>query len=77
MEYYLAVKRGTFETVLMKWMNLEPIILSEVIQKDKYCILTHIYRIQKDSTDDLPFGQQKRHRHREQILDTVGEGEVG
>ena len=45
MEYYLAVKRGTFETVLMKWMNLEPIILSEVIQKDKYCILTHIYRI--------------------------------
>ena len=30
MGYYSAIKRGTFESVLMKWMNLEPIILSEV-----------------------------------------------
>ena len=35
------MKRNTFESVLMRWMNLEPIIQSEVIQKgkDKYCIL--------------------------------------
>ena len=47
MEYYLAIKRNTFESVLMKWMNLEPIIQSEVSQKekDKYCTLTHIYGI--------------------------------
>ena len=47
MEYYSAIKRNTFESVLMKWMNLELIIQSEVSQKenDKYCILTHIYRI--------------------------------
>ena len=38
----------------MRWMNLEPIIQSEVSQKEKnkYCILTHIYRIWKDGTDE-------------------------
>ena len=42
----LVIKRNTFESVLMKWMNLEPIIQSEVSQKeDKYHILIHIYRI--------------------------------
>ena len=47
MEYYSAIKRNAFESVLMRWMNLEPIIQSEMNQteKDKYCILTHIYRI--------------------------------
>ena len=46
-EYYSAIKRNTSESVLMKWMNLEPIIQSEVSQKekDKYHILIHIYRI--------------------------------
>ena len=46
-EYYSVIKRNTFESVLMRWMNLEPIIWSEVSQKetDKYHILTHIYRI--------------------------------
>ena len=44
---YSAIKRNTFESVLMRWMNLEPIIQSEVSQKEKhrYCILKHIYRI--------------------------------
>ena len=47
MEYYSATKRNTFESVLMRWMNLEPIIQSEVSQKekDKYRILTHISEI--------------------------------
>ena len=46
MEYYSAIKRNTFEMVLMRWMNLEPIIQSEVSQKEKnkYHILTHTYR---------------------------------
>ena len=41
MEYYSAIKRNMFESVLMRWMNLEPIIQSEVSQKekDKYQIL--------------------------------------
>ena len=47
MEYYSAIKRNTFESVLMRWMKLEPIVQSEVSQKekDKYRILMHIYRI--------------------------------
>ena len=47
MEYYLAIKRNAFESVLMMWMNLEPIIQSEVSQKekDKYRILVHIFGI--------------------------------
>ena len=47
MKYYSAIKRIAFELVLITWMNLEPIIQSEVSQKekDKYHILTHIYRL--------------------------------
>ena len=47
MEYYSAIKRNVFESVPMRWKNLEPIIQSEVSQKekDKYHILTHIYGI--------------------------------
>ena len=47
MEYYSAIKGNTFESVLLRWMNLEPIIQSEVSQKEKekYYILTHIYGI--------------------------------
>ena len=46
-EYYPAIKKNTFESVLMRWMKLEPIILSEVSQreKDQCSILTHIYGI--------------------------------
>ena len=42
-----AIKKSTFESVLMRWMKLEPIIQSEVSQKEKhkYSILTHIYGI--------------------------------
>ena len=44
MEYYSAIKRNAFGSFLMRWMNLEPIIQSEVSQKEKekYRILTHI-----------------------------------
>ena len=47
MDYYSALKRRAFESVLIKWMNLELIIQSEVTQKekDKYHILMHIYGI--------------------------------
>ena len=44
-EYFSAIKRNAFESVLMRWMKLEPIVQSEVCQKEKhqYSILTHIY----------------------------------
>ena len=44
-EYYSAIKRNAFESVPVRWMNLEPVIQNEVSQKNKYCILTHIYGI--------------------------------
>ena len=47
MEYYSGIKKNTFESVLMRWMKLDPIIQSELSQKEKhqYSILTHIYGI--------------------------------
>ena len=46
-EYYSAIKKNAFESVLMRWMKPEPIIQSEVSQKEKhqYSILMHIYEI--------------------------------
>ena len=47
MEYYSAIKKNAFESVLMRWMKLEPIIQSEISQKEKhqYSILMHVYGI--------------------------------
>ena len=55
MEYYSAMKSNTFESVLMKWINLEPIIQSEVSQKEKNkcCILKHMYGIQKNDIEEF------------------------
>ena len=49
MEYYSAIKRNTLKSVLMRWMNLETIIQSEVSQKekDKYRILMHMWNLEK------------------------------
>ena len=54
-EYYSAIKKNTFESVLMRWVKPEPIIQSEVSQKGKYqcSILTHIYGIWKMVTITL------------------------
>ena len=45
----------------MRWMNLKPIIQSEVSQKekDKYCVLMHIYGIYKDGTNDPTYRAAK------------------
>ena len=53
-EYYSAIKKKTFESVLMRWMKLEPIIQSEVSQKvrHQYSILMHIYGVKKDGNDN-------------------------
>ena len=55
MEYYSAINRNGFESVIIWWMNLEPIIQSEVSQKEKnkYGILSRIYGIQKDGIDEI------------------------
>ena len=53
MEYYSTIKKNAFESVLMRWIKLEPIIQSEVSQKEKhqYSVLTHIYGTLKDGND--------------------------
>ena len=53
MEYYSAIKRNAFESVLMRWMNLEPIIQSELShkEKDKYHILTNIWNLEKGTEE--------------------------
>ena len=54
--YYSAKKRNAFQSVLMRWVNLEPIIQSEESQKeDKYRILTHIYGIYKNGSKEFPY----------------------
>ena len=54
MEYYSAIKKNAFESVLMRWVKLEPIIQSEVSQNEKhqYSILMHICGICKDGNND-------------------------
>ena len=54
MEYYSVIQRNKFESVVVRWMNLEPLTQREVSQKEKnkHCILTHIYGSQKNDTDE-------------------------
>ena len=47
MEYYSAIKRNAFESVLIRWMNPEPIIQSEVSQKEKEYINAYIWNLQR------------------------------
>ena len=59
----------------MRWMKLEPIIQSEVSQKEKYqySILTHLYtEFRKMVTTILYERQQKRHRYKEQTFGLCG-----
>ena len=75
MDYYSTIKRNAFESVLMRWVNLESIIQSEVSQKkkDKYHILTCIYRIQRTGTKEFIYrATMEKHTER---LTGMGRGE--
>ena len=69
MEYYSAIKKNSFESVLMRWMKLKPIIQSEVSQKEK-----HQYNMEfrKMVTIILYARQKKRHRCIEQTFGLYG-----
>ena len=61
-KYYSAIKKNTFESVLMRWMKLEPIMQSEVSQKEKHQYSIRIYmEFRKMVTKTLYARQQKRH----------------
>ena len=75
MEYYSAIKKNAFEAVLMRWMKLEPIIQSEVSQKEKhqYSILMYIYmEFRKMVMMTLYARQQKRHTCKDQTVGLCG-----
>jgi len=72
MEYYSTIKKNTFESVLTRWMKLEPIIQSEISQKRK-CQYSIYMEFRKMVMTTLHARQQKRHR----LLDSVGKGEGG
>ena len=79
MEYYSATKKNAFESVLMMWMKLEPILQTEVNQKEKhqYSILMNIYGIQEDGNND-PICETARDTDvKNRLLDSVGKGEGG
>ena len=59
-EYYSIIKMNAFESILMRWMNLKPIIQSEVSQKekDKYLILTHICEIYKNGPEQFIYREE-------------------
>ena len=79
MEYYSAIKSNIFESVLIRWVNLEPIIQSEVSQKEKgkYHILMHIYGIQKNSTEEFIYRAAMEKETQRIDLWTWGEGRRG
>ena len=82
MEYYSAIKKNAVESVLMKWMKLEPIIQGEVSQKEKhqYSILTHTHiymEFRKMMMTALCARQLMRHSYKNRVLDYVGESEDG
>ena len=72
MEYYSAIKKNDFESVLEMWMNLEPVMQSELSQKEKDK-LAHVYGIQKNGTDE-PLCR-KDTDIKNGLVDTAGEGE--
>ena len=79
MEYYSAIKNNSFESVLMRWIKLEPIIQSEISQKEKhqYSILTHYMEFRKMVTITLYARQLKRHRCIEQFFGLWERARVG
>ena len=70
MEYYSAIKKNSFESVLMRWMKLEPIIQSEVSQKDKEHYIYMEFR--KMVMITLNAKQKKRHSCTEQTFGLCG-----
>ena len=76
MEYYSVIKRNIFESVLMRWINLELIIQSEISQKEKdiYRILIHICGIQKNSSEEFIYWATMKKQTKNRLMD-MGRGE--
>ena len=80
MEYYAAINTNEIELFVVRWMGLESVIQSEVSQKEKnkYCMLTHIYGILKSGTDEPSGRAGIKDTDIENRLEGTGqEGEAG
>ena len=79
MEYYSTIERNKFESVELRWMNLEPVIQSAVSQKEKnkYHILTHLCGIQKNGTEEFIYRATMEKQIPRIDLRTWGEGKRG
>ena len=75
-EYYSAIKRDAFESVLMKWKNLEPIIQSELRERQILYIKTYIWDLEKQY-DPYMQGSKGDTYTKNRLSDSVGEGEGG
>ena len=60
MEYYSAIKRTEIELFVVRWIDVESVIQSEVSQKkkNKYCLLIHIYGIYRKKGSEEPRGRK-------------------
>ena len=73
MNYCSAIKKNALESVLMRWMKLEPIIQSEVRKKNTNTVCNYLYvEFRKMVMMTLYVRQQKRHRCKEQIFILCG-----
>ena len=82
MEYYSAIKGNTFESVLMRWMNLEPIIQSEVRSKSErerqmLYINAYIWNLERRYRKSYVQGSKGDTDIKKRILDSAGGGEGG
>ena len=80
MEYYLAIERNEFESVELRWMNLEPVIQSKISQKEKskYCIInTNMGNLEKWYWWTYLEGRNRDADIENRLVDTAGEREGG
>ena len=77
MEYYSAIKKNSFESVLMRWMKLEPIIQSEVSQRNTNTVYKCIYMEFRKMVMMTIYARQQKRDVKNRLLDSVGEGEGG
>ena len=77
-EYYSAIKRNMFESVLTRWVNLEPIIQSEVSQNEKHKVQhinTYIWNLERWYRQSYMQGSKGNTDVKNRLLDSAGEGE--
>ena len=77
MEYYSAIKKNAFESVLRRWMKLKPIIQSEVSQKGKHPINAYIWNLERRYQWPYMWDSKRDTYIKNRLLDSVREGEGG